>query len=65
MGIACGLALAVALAVPAQAPARKFNAGNWDPSAQELVVREGLLTDAPGGAFEGGQRLSGSEFSGR
>ncbi len=59
-----GLACALLFATPAQALAKKFNAGNWDASAQKLVVREGLMADAAGGSFEGAQRLSGPELSG-
>ena len=65
LGLLIGLvAAAVALAVPARAGARRFNAGNWDLSAQRLVEREGLLGGVAGGGFAGEQRMTGAELSG-
>ena len=66
LGLLIGLtaAAAGALAGPARAAARKFNAANWDLAAQRLVVREGLMGEAPGGSFAGDQRLTGTELSG-
>ena len=56
-------AVSMASAVPAAAaPARRFNAGNWDQTAQRLVVREGLMSNTAAG-FAGAQRLSGAELS--
>ena len=54
---------AVSLAAPAAAVARRFNAANWDLSAQRLVVREGLLGEATVGGFAGDQRITGPELT--
>src|SRR5262249_5871052 len=52
------LACAALLAMPAGAAAKHFTAANWDVPAQRLVVRSGLMTEAPGGGFQGASPLS-------
>ena len=53
-----GRRFAALLAVPAGATAKLFTAANWDVPAQRMVVRAGLMSEAPGGGFAGASPLS-------
>lgn len=44
--------------MPAGATAKLFTAANWDVPAQRMVVRAGLMSEAPGGGFAGASPLS-------
>ena len=50
--------LALALLAPAGAAAKSYSAANWDLAAQRLVVKAGLMTEAPGGGFAGASPLT-------
>jgi peptidoglycan DL-endopeptidase CwlO len=60
----CALAFLawLALAAPAGAAAKKYTAANWDLSAQRLVVRAGLMSEAAGG-FAGASPLTAQAAS--
>jgi len=54
----CAALAAAALGAPAGAQGKRYNAGNWDASAQRVVVRAGLMSEAPGGGFAGASPLT-------
>jgi cell wall-associated NlpC family hydrolase len=61
--LACLATLATVFAVPAHAAAKKMTAANWDAGAQRLVVRDGVMSEAPGGGFAGASNLTGQSES--
>jgi cell wall-associated NlpC family hydrolase len=63
MLLPAAVASAALLAMPAAAAAKRFTAANWDVPAQRLVVRSGLMSEAPGGGFQGASPLSAQAAS--
>jgi cell wall-associated NlpC family hydrolase len=59
------LALSVTLLLPGLALARrKLTAANWDASAQQLVVKDGLMSDGSGSSgFAGASPLTAAQLS--
>ena len=53
----------VVIAAPAHAAAKKYTAANWDVPAQRLVVKAGLMSEAPAGGFAGASPLSAQATS--
>jgi cell wall-associated NlpC family hydrolase len=62
LALACLATLATVFAVPAHADAKKLTAANWDSGAQRLVVKDGVMAEAPGG-FAGASNLTGQSES--
>jgi cell wall-associated NlpC family hydrolase len=58
LGAASTLIGFAALFAPAGAAAKKYTAANWDVPAQRLVVKAGLMSEAPGAGFAGAAPLT-------
>jgi cell wall-associated NlpC family hydrolase len=63
LALACIATLATVFAVPAHADAKKLTAANWDAGAQRLVVKDGVMSEAPAGGFAGASNLTGQTES--
>jgi cell wall-associated NlpC family hydrolase len=58
-----GAMVLACLALAAPAEARRYTAANWDAAAQRLVVKAGLMGEAPGGGFAGAAPLTAQAAS--